>query len=300
MNSSSSTLFSFFFAAGILGLANMAAGDARPVAAARALDAEVVMRTMETPVKPEVLAAFQEGHPAPYWLFGEDRQRAVRRNIIPAHWFEEDVGIPHSARSWNWFAGTARPGEFYVFQVCVVAGKTRVENLVPRLVIAGLPDAAVHAVSRPLTLGPGEVKPYWIGIEVPQDAKPGRYDGTARTPAATMQVELTVAGEPIADSGTGEAWRLARLKWLDSTVGESETVVTRPFTPIRVDEAARTLDILGRRITLGPNGIPSQYTSYFSGSNTKIVTAGIDAFAAPPCLDLPAATAVPRIGGRGE
>ena len=99
-----------------------------------------------------------------------------------------------------------------------------------------------------------------------------------------MQAELTVAGEPIADSGTGEAWRLARLKWLDSTVGESETVVTHPFTPIRVDEAARTLDILGRRITLGPNGIPAQFTSYFSGSNTEILTAGIDAFAGSPCL----------------
>src|SRR5208337_4992048 len=91
--------------------------------------------------------------------------------------------------------------------------------------------------------------------------------------------------EPIAESGTGEAWRLARLKWLDSDIGESETVVTRPFTPIRVNENARTLDILGRRITLGPDGIPSQYTSYFSGSNTKILTVGTTAFAAPPRLE---------------
>ena len=43
----------------------------------------------------------------------------------------------------------------------------------------------------------------------------------------------------MAESGTGDAWRLARLKWLDSTVGESDTVVTRPFTPIRLNDNSR-------------------------------------------------------------
>jgi len=47
------------------------------------------------------------------------------------------------------------------------------------------------------------------------------------------------------------------LKWLDSAIGESEFEVTRPFRPVIVDEQVRAIDILGRRIFLGAEGIPS-------------------------------------------
>ena len=93
---------------------------------------------------------------------------------------------------------------------------------------------------------------------------------------------LTVAGDPIADGGTGDARRLARLKWLDSKVGESDTVVTRPFTPVRVSDSKNEIDILGRRIRLGTGGIPEQYTSFFSGSNTDILAPGNAVFESPP------------------
>ncbi len=279
MNSSRSSIlgifsFNLFFAFG--NVSAVADDNVPSVLMAAELDRDAVMRMMETPVKPEVLAAFEKAHPAPYWLFGEDRQRAVRRNIIPAHWFE------NHAQSWNKFSGFARPGEFYVFQVCILFGTKPVQVFAPQVEMPDLPGAEICEVSRLLLLQPGTVKPCWIGIEVPSSAKPGKYHGTARVGNATLDLKLRVAGEPIAESGVGEAWRLARLKWLDSDIGESDTQVTRPFTPIRVDEKARTLDILGRRISLGPDGIPSQYTSYFSGSNTKILSTGTAAFASPP------------------
>jgi hypothetical protein len=242
-------------------------------------DSDAAMRLMETPVKPEVLADFEKAHPAPYWLFGEDRQRAVRNNIIPAHWFE------NHAQSWNKFSGVARPGEFYVFQVCVLFGAKAVAVFPPEVQIPDVPGAEIFDVSRRLVSKPREVISYWIGIQVPANAKAGEYHGTAKAGDATLDLKLKVAGEPIAESGIGEGWRLARLKWLDSTVGESDTEVTRPFTPIRVNEKAKTLDILGRRITLGPDGIPAQYTSYYSGSNTTILAKGADAFASPPRLE---------------
>ncbi len=61
--------------------------------------------------------------------------------------------------------------------------------------------------------------------------------------------------------------------------------MTAPFIPIKVNEQARTLDLLGRRVTLGKNGIPAQYTSFFSGSNTKILKKGREAFAEAPRLE---------------
>jgi hypothetical protein len=244
-----------------------------------AIDPSVAMRQMETPVKPEVLAAFKKAHPAAFWLFGEDRQRAVRNNIIPAHWLED------GAKSWNHFSGTARPGEFYVFQLCVVCGDKPVKNFAPSLAGYGPSHVQIHSVSRPFSLKPGEVKAFWFGIEVPENAKPDDYHFTATAGDAKLVLTLTVAGTPIAEGGAGEAWRLARLKWLDSTAGQSGTMVTRPFTPIRVDPVANTLDILGRRISLGSDGIPAQYTSYFSGSNTKIVAEGRDAFGSASRLE---------------
>src|SRR6478735_1163322 len=88
-----------------------------PSAVTSTMGVDVAMRKMETPVKPEVLAEFKKQHPAKFWLFGEDRQFAVRRNIVPAHWFED------GAKQFQKFSGVARPGEFYVFQVCRVPGE---------------------------------------------------------------------------------------------------------------------------------------------------------------------------------
>ncbi len=91
--------------------------DKMPPAVTGVLDAADVLRKMETAVKPEVLENFKRQHPAKFWLFGEDRQLAVRRNIIPAHWFED------GAKQFQQFSGVARPGEFYVFQVGLVPGE---------------------------------------------------------------------------------------------------------------------------------------------------------------------------------
>lgn len=237
------------------------------------------MTRMETAVPQEVLADFKKAHPAPFWLFGEDRQLAVRNNIVPVHWFVE--GFPQHGR----FSGIARPGEFYLFQVCVLAGGQPLSTLLPRVSIPGLGKAEIRFITRtPVTVGAGEVKPVWIGIQVPPAAKSGEYHGVITVGSVSLELALKVEGSPIAEDGTSEAWRLARLKWLDSSIGDSETVVPSPFTPIRVSAWKRTLDILGRRITLGDNGIPSQYESFFSASNTRILDQGKKAFLQPAVL----------------
>jgi hypothetical protein len=87
-----------------------------PPAVVATMGVDDAMKKMEAAVKPEVLEAFKKANPAPFWLFGEDRQLAVRNNIIPAHWFE------NGAKQHGKFAGVARPGEFYVFQVCMMTG----------------------------------------------------------------------------------------------------------------------------------------------------------------------------------
>jgi len=271
-------------------------GASLPTAVTTRLDSAAAMTKMETAVKPEVLDAFKQQHPAPFWLFGEDRQLAIRNAIIPAHWFDE------GARQFQQFCGVARPGEFYVFQVGLVPG-AKTPKIACDVAFKSLPGAVARIVA-PESAGSGlnpvgAVVPIWASVQIPANAPLGVYHGEVtfhdpRPPqgeasysaafAARVSFSIRVEGAPIGEGGTEDAWRLARLKWLDSTIGTSATEVTRPFTPIKVDPKARTLDILGRRITLGDNGIPAQFTSYVSGSNTTILAGGRDAFSEPPQL----------------
>ncbi len=281
-----------------------------PSEVAGAMAPDAVMKKMDTAVTPEVLAEFKKQHPANFWLFGEDRQLAVRNGVIPAHWFEP--GATH----YQHFAGTARPGEFFVFQVCVVPGeegsvidcKVEVDSL------KGAQAAVISSAQRSrsgdewsglalvnphdLNLPASTISPVWIGIQVPENTKSGSYQGRVRFRPGMLPSDsalpisypehlaftLKVDGPPINSSGVDEAWRMARMKWLNSDIGESDETVTRPYTPVKVDEQARTLDILGRRVTLAPSGIPAQVTSFFSASNTKLLATGRDAFKAPPAL----------------
>ncbi len=275
------------------------------------------MAKMETAVPAEVLDNFKKQHPARFWLFGEDRQLAVRRTVIPAHWFE------NGAKQFQQFSGVAQPGEFYVFQVGLVPGE-ETRPLDCRVVFDSLPGAEASVLSgtdypsarkgeRRLffsyldygKLWDEPVKPIWIGLQIPDTTPPGTYQGQVAFRKSVFRssidailspngpppinehltFSIEVKGGPVTESGTGDAWRLARLKWLDSKIGDSEAAVTRPFSPVKVNQPNRTLGILGRRLTLGANGIPAQFTSYFSASNTRILATGRDAFVTPPRLE---------------
>jgi pimeloyl-ACP methyl ester carboxylesterase len=255
---------------------------------------------MEKVAEKGTWALFCKAHPGAAWVFGEDRQLQVRRGIIPAHWLEQ--GTKQLGR----FSGVARPGEFYVFQAAVVAGDKPV-------VVSGMDFGALTAGDSSISkdafrcislggIGPdgnpftkqvsvpsGSVKPLWIGVAVPEDAKAGCYGGTLRVRAGALELplelNLRVEGAPLAAGGVDDARRLARLNWLDSTIGRSDTAVTLPFTPVATDEATRTISILGRRIILGAQGLPARYTSYYSGSNTRILEKGREVFDREPAFE---------------
>ena len=57
--------------------------------------------------------------------------------------------------------------------------------------------------------------------------------------------------------------------------------MTKPYEPVVVDPARRTVKILGRELVLGEDGLPAQIVSYFSGSNARIVEKGMNLLAAP-------------------
>jgi len=234
-----------------------------------------VLEWMETAADAKQLQAFRAAHPAPFHLFGEDRHYAVRNNILPAHW------LAKGNRAAELFRGTAQPGEFYPFQVCVASERAR--NLRWR----ALTDLPVTCIT-PATCAvkANGVKPIWVMLDIPANAAGKTLRGEVEVADAQsgetrkLPFEIAVKGEVLKDGGIADAWRLARLKWLASDIG-SEDTVTRPYSDVTVDRATRTVSILGRTLVLGADGLPAQIVSLFNGSNTKITDTKLNLLAAP-------------------
>ncbi len=249
------------------------------------------------------LRIWRKLHAGPeYFVFTEDRADPVRwAHGVPAHWLRD------TRRHLGRFSGTAAPGEFYVFQVVVFSPVRDVGPLdvaFSPLKAAGperspIPASAFRCINlggvgpdgepfvKLVSVRAGTAKPLWIGVDVPQDAR-GAYAGTleVRPDGATatkVDIALRVDGSPLPDRGESDAWRLARLRWLDSTVGHADRPVA-PFTP--VSRRGDRLTILGRRVLLDPSGFPRQLLSYFSGSNTHLLDRGRPLLAGPMTLEL--------------
>ncbi len=254
-----------------------AAADNIPDPTDGSMPEDTVLDFMETPVEPEIWKTYCAQHPAPFHLFGEDRHYAVRNNIIPAHWFAKDN---HAATI---FRGHAQPGEFYPFQICVASETART------LRWRAETDLPVTCVTpETCAVSAKGVKPIWVMLDIPATAQQGQtlrgrilVTDTASNETRTLPFEIAVTGALLKDGGVSDAWRLARLKWLTSTLGDEDTV-TRPYTPVTIDSTKpRTIRLLGRTLTLAPDGLPAQITSSYSGSNTKILDTSFNLLARP-------------------
>lgn len=239
-----------------------------PDEVASTMDADAVMKLMETPAAANVFEQY------PFALFGEERSRAVRRGIAPAHWFDGT----ELARMKE-FKGVAQPGEFYAFQVCVMSRTARE--------LKWCIEGGECITSNECKVAACKVKPLWTMVKVPQDAVgktlrgkvivKDKFSGEERS----IDWQLQVKGAVLKDGGVSDASRLSRLAWLQSDVGKSETEPTRPFTAITIDKTRRALKILGREIVLAPNGLPAQYRTWFNGSVTRLSNVANDLLASP-------------------
>ena len=116
------------------------------------------------------------------------------------------------------------------------------------LCLGTLAARAALAQSVPFTVAAGLVQSMWCGVDVPLSAAPGRYAGEATVIAdgfapVTIPLVITVRPEAVRAGGADEPWKLTRLKWLNSTIGQRNDVI-RPYVPIVV--SGRTLRFLGR------------------------------------------------------
>ena len=241
-----------------------------------------------TPANAEQAGAFAARFPAgAIIVVPESRDHPIRLlDAIPSAW----TGRPDDSLAA--FEGEARPGEYFVFQICVYAAYDSLGNV--RFSCEGLGGAGGRRIDAPsitcfntggtgydgrrftrrLNVRQGRLQPLWVGIQVPTAAR-GSYNGVMTVSAdnlrnSSLRVTLDVpqGGAPStsnrADSGVAT---LSRLRWLNSTIGADERA-TKGYTQIR--RAGNSYRILGREVTIGDDGLPESISSFFTGSNQDL------------------------------
>lgn len=162
-----------------------------------------------------------------------------------------------------------------------------------------LNTAGVDRLGRPFTralaAATGSVQALYVVLPVPADAAGTTVRAVigvscpAGSAAVELGLEVAAAGAEAAgaEHGTapnpGDPQLLRRLAWLDSTLAQDDEVV-QPFAPVALDEATRTLRILGRTMVLAANGLPARLSSTFTAAVTGTDGPARDLLARP--LDL--------------
>lgn len=236
----------------------------------------------------EVEALAQAQQEPSFLLFGEDRSRGIgRAGYLPARWARAGAFTPLRV--------TADRGEFLAFQVGVYAltGLTDVQ-----VDTTGLPFSARHLTgggtdphgrptTRSIEVPQRWVQSLWIGLDVPADSQPGDHVGevvvAAGTQRSRLMITVAVGERVLTDQGVADPARLARLAWLDDTLGHDDEVVA-PYRP--VGRTGRDLAILGRRIRLGDDGLPERLESTFTQTMTGVDAPARQILAAPVTLDV--------------
>ncbi|HQZ82331.1 MAG TPA: DUF6067 family protein [Pyrinomonadaceae bacterium] len=246
----------------------------------------------------ETDAIFKRNLGRDFIVFPEDRMFPIRMtDHLPSRWV--NGGDKKS------FAGKARRGEFYAFQLGILA----VKNLSDVRVIfddlksggnaiasanmtcintEGIDYRGGHFTKR-VDVGAGSVQAIWCGVDVPVDAKPGKYIGKIAISPERMQpqsvsLSIDVSNSLAENSGFNEPEKQTRLKWLNSTLAQENTVIA-PYTPIVV--SGNELSILGRKITLdGASGLPSRIETFFTPEMTSIGRTPTSVLAGPMKVEI--------------
>ncbi len=255
-----------------------------PVDDMRAQQQAIENSIMIDVASPAELEKFSAKLQRPILTFGEDRSNGIRPFIgTPKHWLAD------GHKQLDSFSGVAQPGEFYVFQVGVVAvgdeigplqasfedlssGDSKITANKFRCISLGGTNLDGEKFTKDITVAKGGLQALWFGIDLPKDQTIGSYTGQLVISGGKykfpVQLNIDVKGDVLEDHGDSDSRRLSRLRWLDSTLAHDDDDVFAPYTPlVRKD---KRIDLLGKSLTLGENGLPAGFDSYFTEGNIKI------------------------------
>ncbi len=234
--------------------------------------------------KNETDALIKKGKNKDYVVFPEDRIYPIKmQDYLPYRWIERG--------SSNTFKGEADKGENYSFQIGIYALKN-INNvkisfsdlagangkMIPASAISCLNNTGIKYDGSPFTskvnIGADSVQAMWCLVDIPKDIPAGVYKGkaTINSDAApqTVNIEITVSNQETIKGNIAEPWKQTRLKWLNSTMAQENTVIA-PYTPLKVSN--HTISLLGRKITINEDGFPAQIQTFLTPEMTEYTNA---------------------------
>ena len=228
----------------------------------------------------ETAALISKSNRSDFIIFPEDRMNIIKMtDRLPYRWIQK--GMQSS------FAGEASKGEYYTYQLGVYALQHLEEltvtfsdlkdgkgNSIPTNNISCINTSGTDYAGIPFTktvdVAVNKIQALWCGIDVPQNIAAGIYKGrvtikTKNTAPATIAITLSVNDKVLADAGISEPWKQTRLKWLNSTMAQENTVIT-PYTALQVQDSI--ISLLGRKVGVNPSGFPAQIQTFFTEEMT--------------------------------
>jgi hypothetical protein len=199
----------------------------------------------------------------------------------------------------NTYADAALRGEFFTFQLGVYAlqdlqnvtvhftdlknekGNTISSKNITCINTDGVKyDGTIY--SNTVDVAKGIVQSLWCGVDIAQTAVPGNYTGKATISSGGNTKEILLqlkVGEGITkNGGIDKPETMTRLKWLNSTMAQENTVIA-PYTPLTVTDTV--ISMLGRKLFLNQSGFPAQMQTFFTPEMTSIGTTPNNVFTEP-------------------
>ena len=252
---------------------------------------EVIATTAETK------KLIEKNSGKPFLVFPENRLYSIRmKNDLPQRWILRGMQ--------NSFSDIALRGEFLTFQLGVYALKDLKDvtiyftdlknekgNIIPAKNIGCINTDGIKydgtLYTNKADVLQGKVQAMWCGIDVPQTAVPGKYTGkvTVSCGGTTKEISLQVKlSEGITkNGGIDKPETMTRLKWLNSTIAQENTVIA-PYTALTV--ADTIISLLGRKLFLSKDGFPAQVQTFFTPEMTSIGTTPNNLFTGPVHFNL--------------
>ncbi|MBB6274725.1 hypothetical protein HDF26_005207 [Pedobacter cryoconitis] len=217
----------------------------------------------------------------PYLVFPEDRLHPIKmERDLPQRWIFKGTS--------GKFTDTASRGEHYSFQLGLYAFSKELHNvslkftdlkstggdIIDSKLLSCLNTDGINwdnsVLKKQIDIKKDKIQALWCLLDIPENIKPAVYSGMVTVmadgiTAIPVQIELVIGPEKALNGGVNEPWKQTRLTWLNSSLGQKNELI-KPYTPLKIN--GNTISLLGRKMTLGNDGMPAQIESFFTEEMT--------------------------------
>ncbi|MES1250005.1 MAG: glycoside hydrolase domain-containing protein, partial [Chitinophaga rupis] len=214
-----------------------------------------------------------------FLVFPEDREHSIRMTKdLPYRWIKEGPASVFKSEvlrgeNFAWQLGVYALEDIGDVKVAFSDLKTDGGGRIAAKDLSCLNTGGIGYDGQPLVkevrVDKGHVQPLWCLLNVPSSAVPGIYRGKVTVAAlglsVSVDITLVVKDGLAVNREIDEPWKMTRLTWLNSTMAQQNSVIA-PYTPLKVKGSV--IDLLGRTVRLGINGLPQQVQTWFTPEMT--------------------------------